>query len=141
MVQVYCSVIILSSFPTQSRIRTRAARRCPSPAAPRTKPSSTAPSAPPTGSAPPPRPRPSPPHPTRAQRRPSLQGADRRKPCPSVKPGASLIPATNRGILFSLKCVVFNLLRLHCFCLVHFVLLSQCFLKMQMFSLELMKTK
>lgn len=91
----------------QLPIKTRAARRCPSPAAPRARPFSTAPSAPPTGSAPPPpppRPRPSPPRPApqhqiRAQRRASrggaptslsLQGVDRPTRCPGVIAGVLL---------------------------------------------------
>lgn len=139
----------------------RAARRCPSPAAPRMRPSSTAPSAPPTGSALPPRPRPSPPHPTplpplllpthrtRAQRRASrggaplsLQGVDRPKLCPERQHWsavASCISVTNRGkrfsLSFSLDCTVFNLFLFGLFyVLVHFVLHRQCFWKCNVFS-------
>lgn len=72
----------LSLTPPQSRTRTRAARRCRSPAALSPRPSSTAPSAPPTEWAPPlpplPRPPPPPPRPTRAQRRASRGGAPSR---------------------------------------------------------------
>lgn len=123
---------IMSSFPTQSPTRTRAARRCPSPAAPRTRPSSTAPSAPPTGSAlpprppppqPPPPPRPAPPRRAKAQRRAglSLQGVDGPARC-------LMFPQRKRGSLI----VSFHLFE-SC------PLLAMRWGKMQRFSLELMK--
>lgn len=104
----------------QSPTKMKAARRCPSPAAPRTRPSSTAPSALPTGSTPPRRPRPSPPRPAAprrisAQRRAShggappslsLQGADRPKLCrdrPHWSAAACSSSLTNRGKGFSLS--------------------------------------
>lgn len=124
IVQAYSAVSTVSSFPTQSPTKTRAARRCPSPAAPRTRPSSTVRSAPPTGSAPPPRPWPPPPHPaappphqTKAQRRAShggappsrsRRGADRPEVRPSVSTGALLPPQSlwqteGRGVLSQLQ--------------------------------------
>lgn len=120
-------------FSSQSLTRMRAARRCPSPGAPRTRPSSTAPSAPPTWSAPPPQPQPPrpaapPPRPTRAQRRPSLslQGADRPK-LPERRPGGKGLP-----LILSLDTAVLILFMFGPFCSL---------LAMQTFSLELMKTK
>lgn len=109
-------------MPSQSRTGKRAAKRCPSPAAPRTRPSSTAPSAPPTGSAPLPPPPRAPPvprlRPTTAQRtgshsralpRPSLQEADCTKLSPSVHTGALLTNGGKKKLLLATIQTVFHL--------------------------------